>query len=65
MPHIGVVNLLLGAQRRYAPAPGSVFGVPTPYTFDVSVYNIFASLVVFCGTCRLLADCLAANIRAT
>ena len=28
----------------------------TPYVFDVSVYNIFASLVVHCGTCRLLRD---------
>ena len=28
----------------------------TAYTFDVSVYNIFASLVVHGGTCRLLLD---------
>ena len=54
VPHVGVVNLLLGAQNRYAPEVGSVFGVPTPYVFDVSVYNIFSSLIVFRGSCRLL-----------
>ena len=56
VPHVGVVNLLLGAQNRYAPEVGSVFGVPTPYVFDVSVYNIFSSLIVFRGSCRLLHD---------
>ena len=56
MSHAGVVNLLQGAQLRYRPDPACVFGVPTPYVFDVSVYNIFASLVVHCGTCKLLED---------
>ena len=56
VPHVWVVNLLLGAQNRYAPEVGSVFGVPTPYVFDVSVYNIFSSLIVFRGSCRLLHD---------
>ena len=56
VPHAGVVNLLQGAQRRYARAPGSVFGVPTPYVFDVSVYNILSCFVVFGGCCRLLHD---------
>jgi amino acid adenylation domain-containing protein len=56
VPHAGVVNLLLGARRRYGAAENAIFGMPTPYTFDVSVYNIFSSLAVFRGTCRLLAD---------
>ena len=56
VPHAGVVNLLLGARLRYNCDAGAVFGVPTPYVFDVSVYNIFASLVVHCGTCQLLSD---------
>ena len=56
VPHAGVVNLLLGARSRYQPDADAVFGVPTPYVFDVSVYNIFSSLVVHCATCRLLQD---------
>ena len=56
VPHAGVVNLLLGARARYASDASTIFGVPTPYVFDVSVYNIFASLVVHCGRCRLLQD---------
>eukprot|EP00966_Prymnesium_polylepis_P001651 38120-Prymnesium_polylepis.1 len=56
VPHAGVVNLLLGARLRYNYDPAMAFGVPTPYVFDVSVYNIFASLVVHCGSCRLLLD---------
>ena len=56
VPHAGVVNLLLSARGRYSPDAAAVCGVPTPYVFDVSVYNIFASLVVHCGTCRLLPD---------
>ena len=56
VPHGGVVNLLLGARIRYRSVAGTRFGVPTPYVFDVSVYNIFASLVVHCGTCWLLRD---------
>lgn len=56
MPHLGVVNLLLEARARYLPDPGTVFGVPTPYVFDVSVYNIFSSLTVHCGICYLLDD---------
>ena len=56
VPHIGVSNLLLGARLRYQPHVGAAFGAPTPYVFDVSVYNIFASLVVHCSTCRLLQD---------
>ena len=56
VPHVGVVNLLLGARMRYQADAATLFGVPTPYVFDVSVYNIFASLVVHCGTCLLLED---------
>jgi non-ribosomal peptide synthetase component F len=70
VPHIGVVNLLLGARLRYQCSTDSMFGVPTPYVFDVSVYNIFTSLVVHCGTCQLLQDgsslaTLAANDKLT
>ena len=54
--HAGVVNLLVGAQLRYRADPTSTFAVPTPYVFDVSVYNIFSSLVVHCGPCCLLYD---------
>ena len=56
VPHVGVVNLLLGARQRYVFVPGCVFAVPTPYVFDVSVYNIFSSLTVMCSTCHLLED---------
>eukprot|EP00966_Prymnesium_polylepis_P061299 1422011-Prymnesium_polylepis.1 len=56
VPHAGVVNLLLGARQRYARDSNVVFGMATPYVFDVSVYNIFASLVVHCGTCQLVED---------
>ena len=56
VPHDGVVNLLTGACLRYRPVASTVFGVPTPYVFDVSVYNLLASFVVHCGTCRLLED---------
>eukprot|EP00966_Prymnesium_polylepis_P291025 6721123-Prymnesium_polylepis.1 len=56
VPHVGVVNLLLGARLRYQQDMAAIFGVPTPYVFDVSVYNVFASLVVHCGVCRLLLD---------
>ena len=56
VPHDGVVNLLTGACLRYWPVASTVFGVPTPYVFDVSVYNLLASFVVHCGTCRLLED---------
>ena len=56
VPHAGVVNLLRGAQRRYARAPGSVFGVPTPYVFDVSVYNILSCFAVLGGCCHLMHD---------
>ena len=56
VPHIGVVNLLLCARQRYPSNAVTRFGVPTPYVFDVSVYNIFSSLVVHCGTCQLLQD---------
>ena len=56
VPHTGVVNLLLGARLRYQCSTDCIFGVPTPYVFDVSVYNIFTSLVVHCGTCQLLQD---------
>ena len=56
VPHAGVVNLLFGSRLRYQQDACSVFAVPTPYVFDVSVYNIFSSLVVHCGVCRLLQD---------
>ena len=56
VPHKGVVNLLHGARLRYPRDPKCVFGVPTPYVFDVSVYNLFTSLVVHGGTCHLLQD---------
>eukprot|EP00966_Prymnesium_polylepis_P272160 6288196-Prymnesium_polylepis.1 len=56
VPHGGVVNILFGARSRYKENASCVFGVPTPYVFDVSVYNVFASLVVHCGICQLLAD---------
>ena len=36
VPRVGVVNLLLGARTRYDRDASSVFGVPTPYVFDVS-----------------------------
>ena len=55
--HTGVVNLLVAARQRYSlyDAP-TIFAVPTPYVFDVFIYNMFASLVVHCGTCQLLQD---------
>ena len=56
VPHAGVVNLLLSAQQRYSSGMGSTFGVPTPYVFDVSIYNIFSSFAVFGGCCKLLRD---------
>ena len=56
VPHAGVVNLLLGAKQRYSSVKGSTFGVPTPYVFDVSIYNIFSSFAVLGGCCKLLRD---------
>lgn len=54
--HDGVVNLLLGSRLRYHNDASAIFGVPTPYVFDVSVYNFFSSMFVHCGTLRLLQD---------
>ena len=45
-------HLLQGAERRYKANSTGIFGVPTPYVFDVSVYNIVSSMVVHRGTCR-------------
>eukprot|EP00964_Phaeocystis_antarctica_P165511 scaffold145661_cov142-Phaeocystis_antarctica.AAC.1 len=52
--HEGCANILHAARSHHGLDPEARFGMMTPYVFDISFYNIFCSLAVFCGTCVLL-----------
>eukprot|EP00964_Phaeocystis_antarctica_P165117 scaffold144527_cov145-Phaeocystis_antarctica.AAC.1 len=49
--HVGVVNLLHGAQSRpYPPVPNRL-GVSSNYVFDIFVFHLFCGLGVLGGAC--------------
>lgn len=54
VPHDGVVNRLLWMQRHFGLSPADTVLQKTPYTFDVSVWELFWPLIV--GARLHLAD---------
>ncbi|MEE8585160.1 MAG: amino acid adenylation domain-containing protein, partial [Acidobacteriota bacterium] len=53
VPHEGILNRLLWMQRQYALSPGDRVLQKTPFSFDVSVWEIFWPLME--GACLVVA----------